>query len=349
MNAGKAIRRVAWVLMVLVLALGAGEMYLRAAGRCTTWSERSYGVYAPMAECLPSWLSAREPNRKGWYDNREFRFALDTNSLGVRDREHPREKPAGEFRVAVLGDSFTEGVGAAFEDAWFRKLEALLNARARPGIRFSVISGAVAGSDPFYSFQMLAQRLLAWRPDLVILALGENDVVDVARRGGMERFRPDGTVRVPSPVPAEWLFRRSRLYRYVFLGILGRNENLVDPVRFEGMEARAREELFALVPQFGDLCRKRGAAFVAVAYPQGYEVGTGEYLPKFSPLVRRLESSGERVMNLLPSFLRAVEHGVAPGDLYWPVDRHYNARGYEIFARAVADGLAREGLAPVSP
>ena len=41
----------------------------------------------------------------------EFR----TSSLGLHDREYPARKPAGVFRILLLGDSMTEGGGLALE------------------------------------------------------------------------------------------------------------------------------------------------------------------------------------------------------------------------------------------
>ncbi|MBU2490199.1 MAG: SGNH/GDSL hydrolase family protein [Proteobacteria bacterium] len=349
MRLRKATRLPALLLLVLALPLATGEIYLRATGKYMTWSERSYGQYSSMAENLDSWFPTRKPFFVEWYDNREFRFPLATNSLGVRDVEHPREKPGNEFRVAVLGDSYTEGVGAAVEDAWFRRLEEKLNRRADPGTSFLVLSGAVAGSDPFYCFQMLKQKILDYRPDLVILALGENDVVDVARRGGMERFRPDGTVRIPSPIPAEWLFARSRLYRFVLLGILGRNEYLFTPREFEERMALAIVELAGLSARYQDLCRDHGAAFAVAVFPQKENLEGKGYTPGFTLLVGRLEASGAPVLDLFPSFREAMGQGAEVANLYWPVDRHFQAQGYEVFASAVADGLVREGLVPLSP
>ena len=36
-----------------------------------------------------------------------------TNSLGLRDIEHPIAKDSNEIRVMGIGDSFTEGVGGS--------------------------------------------------------------------------------------------------------------------------------------------------------------------------------------------------------------------------------------------
>ena len=57
----------------------------------------------------------------------EFRY----NSRGFRGPEFPARRP-GVRRLAVVGDSFTEGQGAREQDTYVRQLEDLLNAR-EPG------------------------------------------------------------------------------------------------------------------------------------------------------------------------------------------------------------------------
>jgi len=54
------------------------------------------------------------------------------NSLGFRDTEHSIEKPPGTFRIVAVGDSFTYGVGASFEETYLRRVEQQLE--ARPGV-----------------------------------------------------------------------------------------------------------------------------------------------------------------------------------------------------------------------
>jgi hypothetical protein len=60
---------------------------------------------------------ALAPGVEGQYQ-REGTSYVRINSDGLRDREHPKAKPAGTFRIAVLGDSFTEAMHVPMEQTF---------------------------------------------------------------------------------------------------------------------------------------------------------------------------------------------------------------------------------------
>lgn len=64
----------------------------------------------------------------------EFVTTLCYNSLGLRDHEHSLEKPPGEVRIVVLGDSYGEGIEVEFEQTAWQLLEGMLNERL-PALR----------------------------------------------------------------------------------------------------------------------------------------------------------------------------------------------------------------------
>src|SRR5438045_2429569 len=66
------------------------------------------------------------PGATGWH-TREGHGYVQVNSAGLRDREHPIEKPAGVYRVAVLGDSYAEAMQVNQEDAFWHVLEGRLS------------------------------------------------------------------------------------------------------------------------------------------------------------------------------------------------------------------------------
>jgi lysophospholipase L1-like esterase len=95
---------------------------------------------------------------------------LRYNSLQFRDREPPPRR-AGVRRVAVLGDSFTEGQGVKEEDAYPRVLERALNAS---GGGWEVLNFGRRGAD-FPEIEHAFEEAMAHDPDVVVYGMLLND------------------------------------------------------------------------------------------------------------------------------------------------------------------------------
>ena len=128
-------------------------------------------------------LDLRDPNRRRLYEASHVRrldeawgrtpFAVELrfNSLQFRDREFGPRRP-GVRRVAVLGDSFTEGQGVKEADTYPRRLEALLN-EADPG-GWEVLNWGRRGAD-FPRLYDTFEQILEYAPDVVVYGMFLND------------------------------------------------------------------------------------------------------------------------------------------------------------------------------
>ena len=110
----------------------------------------------------------------------EGRQDVRISSAGFRDRERSIAKPAGTFRIAVLGDSYTEAMQVALDETFVARLEQRLGGcaalRARP---VEVLNFGVSSFGTAQELELLKRRVWSYAPDLVVLAfLTENDVVD---------------------------------------------------------------------------------------------------------------------------------------------------------------------------
>ena len=130
----------------------------------------------------PATGSALVPGAAGWY-TAEGRAYVRINSDGMRDREHPLNKPQGTIRVAVLGDSYAEAMQVAEDKTFWRILEAqLTQCDAYPGTPIEVLNFGVSGYGTGQSLMALRSRVWKYAPDIVLLAfLSGNDVSDNVR------------------------------------------------------------------------------------------------------------------------------------------------------------------------
>ena len=110
---------------------------------------------------------------------------LTTNSHGFRDHEYALEKPAGTFRIAVLGDSIVWGHGLALEDSFPKQLERILN-EILPG-RFEVLNFAVSGYSTLQEVELFRVKASRFDPDLVVVGYCINDYHDASVEGRVFR------------------------------------------------------------------------------------------------------------------------------------------------------------------
>ena len=120
-----------------------------------------------------------EPNReRGWRLRAgasgvvatENRQTVRINSRGFRDRERNYEKRAGTFRIAVLGNSWTEALQVPLERTYPAVLEEELQKRCGNGQRIEVLNFGVAGYSTAQELLVLQQEVWKYQPDLVVLA-----------------------------------------------------------------------------------------------------------------------------------------------------------------------------------
>jgi lysophospholipase L1-like esterase len=95
------------------------------------------------------------------------------NSEGMRDL--PVEETASSIKkIAIIGDSFTCGMGVELEDTYFKQLEKQLNGF---GIRNRTYNLGVIGYDMWQLVEVAKSKALKLNPDLVILGFFHNDMV----------------------------------------------------------------------------------------------------------------------------------------------------------------------------
>ena len=110
-----------------------------------------------------------------------------TSSLGLRDREYAIPKPAGTFRILMLGDSFTEGGGLEDGETMAKIVEAGLQ-RGTCGNAVDVINAGHASYSPILEYLLLRDVGLQLEPDLVVLNFDMTDVHDDFVRTRIARF-----------------------------------------------------------------------------------------------------------------------------------------------------------------
>ncbi len=123
----------------------------------------------------------------GWRGNPNFQTTIATGSLvhnlklnsrGMHDTEQPLDKPAGTYRILLLGDSFVHAIQVPEAATAHQILEEQLNqADDLPPVQ--VISGGVSGWGTGQQLRYYQTEGRSYQPDMVLLMLYlGNDVKD---------------------------------------------------------------------------------------------------------------------------------------------------------------------------
>ncbi len=114
------------------------------------------------------------PNRTVVFHQKEYEVTERFNSRGVRGPEYAIQKPQGEYRIVVLGDSFAEGYTVEFEELFSEILKKRLNERYQRPIQ--VINFGVAGYSTDQELLLFESEVKKYQPDLTILIFHDSDV-----------------------------------------------------------------------------------------------------------------------------------------------------------------------------
>jgi hypothetical protein len=151
-------------------------------------------------------LMKRNASAVAW--GREFR----TNDLGFRDEAAtvPPKQP-GEFRIIVLGDSFTVSAGVGYRDIYTTLLQERLR-RTYPQVR--VVNLAVSGYNPVQYALVLQEVGLSLQPDMVLIGLfPDNDFSNATYDLNFRVASGEAPARPPQPWYAELYVYRAYLGR----------------------------------------------------------------------------------------------------------------------------------------
>lgn len=116
-----------------------------------------------------------KPNSKCHSKTSEWDVYYEVNSLGIRDKEIS-PKADDEFRILVLGDSFTEGVGVNAQDRFTSVFEKELLGKTSKKI--NVINAGTSTYSPVLELEFLKKNLEEIKPDLVMVGLDMTDFRD---------------------------------------------------------------------------------------------------------------------------------------------------------------------------
>lgn len=169
-------RRIALVVVGVLLAAALLELALRIVPVPAIEVHRRQSAQAATASFFdydPELGWRGRPGAAGRFAGFEFTSHVQLNARGFRDRDVPAVKPAGRFRVLLLGDSITWGHGVGQDERFSDHLERRLRAG---GLAVDVVNFGIGGYGTDQELLLYRREGRALCPDVTVLGLYENDL-----------------------------------------------------------------------------------------------------------------------------------------------------------------------------
>lgn len=265
-----------------------------------------------------------------------------TNELGYREREIALQKPAGVYRIAVVGDSLTYGQGVAEQDRFSRLIEDRLNSGKAS---YQVYNFGIPGAETIDHIGFL-EDVFKIDPDFILLQWYTNDVwgtVDGSAKETSYRL-------IPSEYLSKFLHKNSALYYlinnqwYILqrrLGLISTFGGAMD-AHFGDINSADSQRSISELNQFITLVKDKNIPLGIVMFPDfvltegGVEKYPFDYL--FDRVIDACQKNAIKCVDLRPEF--ASEN---PKELWVNIfDGHPSEFANKIAADAILKSYANE-------
>lgn len=308
---------------------------------------------------------------------KEWSTQIRINSKGLRDQEYEYKKPDGIKRVVVLGDSFTWGYGVEEYERFTEVLEDTL----LENWQVINLGNPAYGNDQ--ELLIFENEGVKYNPDLVVVAFYMNDIMDNLAIGDHDMPRPlfvlnddnkliltnvplprkgeDNDDNVKENVTLFLSFRRfmshhSHAYSFISDRIVSSPDllNFFKKIGIADKRTTSRGKYGfnhynwnltkAILKEIDAVAKTNNAKTMIVIIPTREQVYKNRDLEINGALIDFGKESNIPVLDLLPEFR---EHAKNSEQLYFKIDRHWNANGHKLAAELIYDKLIEEQLIPL--
>ena len=283
----------------------------------------------------------------------EFDMEISYNSMGLRDIEHNLKKPINTYRILGIGDSFTMGFGAKFEDTFLYKLENMLNIHYNDYFDVEIIK---SGFERYYTELeriFLQYYGIKYYPDLIIIGFVPNDIHDTfmgkesvtVKAGGYLLTRESNEIGnfgswlyinlhsirivlakyIKYKINSNYNFQWSEVYKVNGLYENEWQEVEKEILNIQSISSSINSDLILLhIPHLGPFYEGNDWY---LSYP-------GNRLSEFS------NKNGINFLDLYPTLYKESRENT----LFWPIDSHPNSAGYKIIADELYNYITSNNL-----
>ncbi len=336
-------------LIVFLLGL---EIALRVQGNFKVHSERvGFWYRSYWNHTKKSWFHTWKPNTDFNFKESEFSSHYSINSLGVREKEFSEnKKDVHTKRIICLGDSFTEGMGVEYEEAFPKILENSTKSACQNN-DIEILNFGVSGSDILFSQKMLTEKLIHYHPDGIIVGINASDVTDIIQRGGVERFKPNGTSVYRKGPWFHFFYKCSHIVRLMTHEVFHFDNVFVHKSKKKQVYKEACLTIDKSIREIRDFCQQNDIDVVFYIAPLLSQYNFDQYRQRLPEKTSMEDSFQENcflkdmetlidvdVINLWMPLVDTL-YKLDYEKFAWPINTHFNEYGYSLMAKYIQDAI----------
>lgn len=246
------------------------------------------------------------------------------NSFGMTDDDVPLAKPAGTFRIALIGDSLVRGLGVRREECFEALFEQWLNRERRPDgpiAHYDVLNFGVDGYRITQSMEVALTKAVEFEPDAYLIAVTE---LSVLRKWSdhLARLLHDG------------IDLRHDFLRQVVASSGARGDDAKSLLESK-LEPHRMEVMGGVVATIAAHAQSRHAGLAFVFVPTASPIGP--IRGRFAELATLVDQSGQLRIDLLETF--ASRGDFEPYRISFG-NTHPNAAGHRLLFEALAAAVS---------
>ncbi|KKS45851.1 MAG: hypothetical protein UV09_C0027G0003 [Candidatus Gottesmanbacteria bacterium GW2011_GWA2_42_18] len=375
----RRLKKLALLITGLLLVTAFAEVILRVFLPQTTYQSLVFAYDFPCYQKGDFYPLALKKNSDCILHSNNSSFhdvVITTNQYGFRNREIQIPKPAGTYRILVIGDSYAAGWGVEEYEAYPKVLEKILRERY-PDKNIEVINSGLPTAGPSYYYLMYKNLGRLFKPDLVIVGFYlVNDISDNVYTSEWIKTDADGLPLevahqsvpmdftgnyVPIGTPIQYRIPVLRNLHF-FILITNALDNIRSPMLSKTLEPRlcfykkschdldeAKEKAKKLLLGLKKLILADGAEMMIAVTPAEFHFDPKSRI-KYGILVRLLPEDKEYPYQEFSQFFRENKFDwldlrqaftQASGSFYFETDNHWNELGHQVAARAIAEKSAQ--------
>lgn len=309
-----------------------------------SYSEKNYGLFyiSPFSDGFSilkhkyyygreiTELNTHPANTTVNFKTSDFEFAHIYNELGLRERKNLISEASDKIVILTIGDSFTEGVGTRQDSTWQLQLEGEFNKLSDSN--YIVINAGISGYDPLQELNLLKALSDKIKPNIVILSLSSNDIMDLVIRHNNKETAKNNLLK-PQPT-GYYFYSWSYIFRAITAVVYDYPEIYMNQKELDDEIEKSTTKIKEVITEICAIGEKNDFETIVILFPDAGELSSGKFkynsIDELSELCKANNIQSINLLEIMTKKMSVKKYNIE--ELYWKTDGHLTPKAYSFWS-----------------